>query len=234
MRVSVSFTPSERLAAPVAIAIDVLRATSTISQALASGYRRVLCCTEIDEAKEVAAANAPAILGGERACVRIPGFDVGNSPQEFTGGPTGETLVMTTTNGTRLLVSAAERCETVLLGSLLNLGAVTRAARESGSDRVVVLCAGVKGAFVFDDAYCAGRIAAALRGEPDDSAVAAIRLAESFDDHVSGLSLAQSARNLVNAGLESDIEWCARESVLDVVPRVAGRVGSAVEVVVAR
>jgi phosphosulfolactate phosphohydrolase-like enzyme len=84
-----------------------------------------------------------------------------------------------------------------------------------------------------DDAYCAGRLAEELGGDPSDAAVAAIRLARSFSSREEGLAASQSARNLVAAGLEEDIAWCAREGVLDVVPRVVGFRGAAVEVALA-
>src|SRR5689334_7259834 len=190
MRVHVAFTPAEEVSAPVGIVVDVLRATSTITQALAAGYKRVLCCAEVEEARSVAASEGGAVLGGERKTVRIDGFDFGNSPREFTE-PSAETLVLTTTNGTRLLLAAAERCDLVLVGSLLNLQAVADAAREQGADDVAVLCAGVKGELAMDDAYCAGRIALELGGEPADSASAAIRLAGSFAGAEEGLSASQ-------------------------------------------
>jgi 2-phosphosulfolactate phosphatase len=231
VRVHVAFTPAEEVAAPVGIVVDVLRATSTICQALAGGYERVLCAGEVEDARELAAANGGAALAGERLCVRIEGFDFGNSPRDFANGtPKGETLVLTTTNGTRLLLAAASRCDTVLVGSLLNLRAVVEAARASGAADVAVLCAGVKGELALDDAYCAGRIAEALGGEPADSAAAAIRLARTFDSHEAGLGASKSASNLRGAGLDADIAWCAQESVLDVVPRVVGRVGASVSV----
>ena len=230
MRVHVAFTPAEEVSAPVGIVVDVLRATSTITQALSAGYRRVLCCAEIEEAKEIAAREGPAVLGGERRTVRIPGFDFGNSPQEFAEAA-ADTLVLTTTNGTRLLVAAAARCELVLVGSLLNLGAVAEAAKARGASDVAVLCAGVRGELAMDDAYCAGRIAEALGCERADSAAAAIRLAHTFSSAEEGLSASQSARNLHASGLNGDIAYCAQESVLDVVPRFSRMLGSAAEVV---
>lgn len=227
--VHVAFTPDERSPAPIGIVVDVLRATSTMTQALAAGYARVLCCAEIDEARSLAEQEGPARLAGERRLEHIEGFDFGNSPGEVAGEPAAETLILTTTNGTRLLVSAAGRFERVYVGSLLNLDAVAAAAREEGRD-VAILCAGVLGELALDDAYCAGRIAQALGGEPEDSAQAAIRLANSFAGPLEGLAASRSAANLRRAGLGADVEWCARESVLDVVPRFARRVGEAAEI----
>jgi 2-phosphosulfolactate phosphatase len=230
VRVHVAFTPAEQVGAPLGIVVDVLRATSTMTQALASGYERVLCCAEVDEARALAVQEAPAVTGGERKAVKIPGFDFGNSPREFAGEPAAPTLVLSTTNGTRLLVAAVERCERVLVGSLLNLGALAAEVRASGAEEVAILCAGVRGELALDDAYCAGRIAEAIGGEPADSAAAALRIASSFRSAEEGLGASQSARNLRAAGLEEDIAWCARESAIDVVARFTRTVGAAAEV----
>jgi 2-phosphosulfolactate phosphatase len=227
VNVHVAFTPAESAEAPTGIVVDVLRATSTISQALASGYERVLCCSEVEEAEALRESLGGAVLAGERRCLRIPGFDLGNSPREFLQAD-GATVVLTTTNGTRALITAAERCERVFAASLLNLDGVVAAAAATGED-VAIFCAGVKGAFTIDDAYCAGRIAERLGGRHSDAAVAAVRIAGSFASAEEGLRASQSARNLLVADLEEDIAYCARESALDVVPRVAGREGPAVE-----
>src|SRR5262245_28949388 len=224
MRVHVAFTPHEEAAAPLGIVVDVLRATSTIPQALASGYRRVLCCAEIDEARRLRAETEGSLVGGERDAVRIDGFDVGASPREFLE-PRADTLILSTTNGTRTILRAAERCEVVLLGSLLNLNAVAAEASTRGHD-VAVFCAGFKGAFALDDAYCAGRIVALLGAERSDAAIAAELIAESFPDSHGALL----ARTYGPPGLEEDILFCSRESVLPVVPRLAGMTGPAAEI----
>ena len=228
MRVKVGFTPREEVAAPVGIVIDVLRATSTICQALASGYERVVCFAEIDDAR--ALSGGDVVLAGERRNVRIEGFDFGNSPREFIDSPERKTLALTTTNGTRLLLAASARCDQVLVASLLNLDAVADAVRNA--EEVAVLCAGVEGAFAIDDAYVAGRIAAALGGEPDDAAIAAIKLAASFPSAQEGIGGGTSADNIRRAGLDEDVAFCAQESVLDVVPRVVVRESSSVVVAV--
>lgn len=226
MRVHVAFTPAETVRAPVAVVVDVLRATSTIVQALASGYRRVLCCAEIEEALELRERLGEGVLAGERLAQAIPGFDLGNSPAEFVE-PRGETVILTTTNGTRAIVAAAAGAETVLVGSLLNLAAVADAARDAG-DAVEVVCAGVDGRFTLDDAYCAGRIAALLGGERSDAAEAAVRLAGSFANAGEGLRAAENPRQ---EALGDDLAWCARESVLAVVPRLARLEAPAAEIV---
>ncbi len=175
MRVHVAFTPAEAASAPLGIVVDVLQATSTIAQALAAGYRRVLCCAEIDEARALRASIDDALVGGERSAVKVEGFDVGASPREFLERR-AETLILSTTNGTRAILAAAASCDEVLLGSLLNLDAVAAAARRRNRE-VAVICAGFQGAFALDDAYCAGRIVALLGGDRSDAALAAEILA---------------------------------------------------------
>jgi 2-phosphosulfolactate phosphatase len=224
VRVHVAFTPAEAAAAATGIVVDVVRASSTIAQALAAGWPRVYCCAEIDEAKALKAQLGEGVLGGERDARRVEGFDVGASPREFVESR-DEPLILSTTNGTRAILAAADSCDEVAVGSLLNLGAVAAWARERGED-VTILCAGYKGAFAFDDAYCAGRFVAELAGTRTDAAVAAELLARAFPDPLAGLN----ARTYGPPGLEEDIAFCARESVLDVVPRYTGRVGAAAEI----
>ena len=223
MRVAVAFTPEQASPAELGIVVDVLRATSTIAQALASGYERVLCCAEIEEARALRAEIANSLVGGERNAVQIDGFDVGASPREFLDAR-AETLILSTTNGTRAILETARRCETVVLGSLLNLEAVVHAAQGT---EVAVVCAGFKGSFALDDAYCAGRIVQLLgSGERNDPAVAADLIARAFPTGHAALN----ARTYGPPGLEEDIAFCARESVLDVVPRLVGAVGPAAEI----
>jgi 2-phosphosulfolactate phosphatase len=222
MRIDVAFTPVETARAPIGVVVDVLRATSTIAQALASGYRRVLCCAEIEDALALRAEIPDSLVGGERKAVQIEGFDVGASPREFLE-PQADTLILSTTNGTRAILETARRCEEVVLGSMLNLEAVARASADRDA---VVVCAGFQGAFALDDAYCAGRIVQLVDGERTDAAIASELIARAFPTALEGFN----ARTYGPPGLEEDIAFCARENVLDVVPRLTGMVGPAAEI----
>jgi 2-phosphosulfolactate phosphatase len=224
MRVDVAFTPAEPAAAPVAIVVDLMRATSTFAQALASGYPRVFAAAGIDEARAVREELGEGLLGGERNALKIEGFDVGASPREFLEG-SDVPLIFSTTNGTNAILAAAARAEHVLLGTLLNLDAVTRAAAESGED-VVVVCAGYQGRFALDDAYCAGRIVEGLDAERGDGAKAAALVAAAYPDPLDGIN----ARTYGPPGLDEDIAFVARVNVLDVVPRLTGMVAGAAEI----
>ena len=227
MRVHVAFTPEEEASARVGVVVDVIRATSSIAQALASGYERILCCAEIDQARALRAElGDDAVVGGERNAVVVEGFDVGASPREFAEAPRARTLILTTTNGTRAILAAVARCEVVLLGSLLNLSALTAAARDDGGD-VAIVCSGFKGTFALDDAYCAGRIVAELDGERTDAALAAEVIAGRWPTPLEGLN----ARTYGPPGLEADIEFCAQVDLLRTVPRVSRLIDGAAEIV---
>jgi 2-phosphosulfolactate phosphatase len=228
VRVHVAFTPDEQAAAPTGVVIDVIRATSTICQALAAGYERVLCAAEVDEAR--ALAGPGVTLGGERLGVRIDGFDLGNSPREYLE-PRSSTLAMSTTNGTRAIVTAAQRCDRVLIASLANLEAVVRAVARHDED-AVVFCAGVKGEPCLDDTYVAGRVAERLGWERTDAAEAAVRLVRSYTGPEEAFRASRSGRNLINHGpeLEADIAWVARADTLDVVPVLARLDGPVAEI----
>ena len=225
MRIDVAFTPAEAGPAHVAIVVDVMRATSTIAQALDSGYRRVLCCGEIDDARALGEQLGDnAVVGGEREAVQIAGFDLGASPRDYLE-PRAETAILTTTNGTRTTLAAAANAEHVLLGSMLNLDAVAAAAREPGED-ITVVCAGYQGAFAVDDAYCAGRIVDLLDGERTDAAVASAAIARAYPTAWEGVN----ARTYGPPGLEDDLRWCTQENTLSVVPRFTRMVGPAAEI----
>jgi 2-phosphosulfolactate phosphatase len=222
MPVHVAFTPGEAAPAAVGVVVDVLRATSTIAQALASGYERVLCCAEIDDARALRAELPDSLLGGERKAVRVEGFDVGASPREFLEAR-AHTLILSTTNGTRAILETGSRCDRVLLGSLLNLSAVAAAV---ASDDVAVVCAGFQGGFALDDVYCAGRIVQLLGGERTHAAAAAELVVQAFPSALDAFN----ARTYGPPGLEEDIAYCAQEDLLEVVPELAGVEGAAAEI----
>src|SRR5260370_38837991 len=118
--------PPCALAGGVAVVVDVLRASTTIIHALAAGCSAVRPCAEVEEARELAGTMRAGrvVLAGERGGVPLPGFDLGNSPREFTPRICrNATLVLTTTNGTRALLRAAE-AERVLVAGFVNYSAV--------------------------------------------------------------------------------------------------------------
>jgi 2-phosphosulfolactate phosphatase len=216
--IDVAFTPAEEVRpTDVALVVDVLRASSTIVAALDGGFERVLCVGDVEGARRLRTAGRE--LAGEQGCRPIEGFDYGNSPGELGRAQVAE-LVLCTTNGTPAVLAAAEAAGEVLITSLLNLDAVVGAV-PAGAD-VTIVCSGTNGRFALEDAYLAGRIVERLTRSRTDAAVAAAQLAGSYDDPYTPLAQSADAEVLRATGQSEDVRFCARESVFDIVPRVAG------------
>ena len=144
------------LAGGTVVIIDVLRASTTIVQALEAGATQVIPCLEVDQAR-AAAAELPegkVVLGGERDGLPIDGFDLGNSPADYTPERVGgRTVVFTTSNGTRAMVRCGS-ADRVLIGAFTNASAVCRCLL--GAEQIHLLCAGSRGEFSRDDTLLAG------------------------------------------------------------------------------
>jgi len=222
------------------VVIDVLRASTTIVAALAAGAREIIPCQEVDEARAVAAEFPPheVLLAGERGALAIEGFDLGNSPAEFTSQRVaGRTIVFTTTNGTRALAQC-RRAGRVLFGGFVNASAVL--ARLSGVERVHLLSAGTERQISYDDILFAGLLAERLgqRGDPPYELNAQATTAAETWKHAFALPMTLGAETLpperlaaklreslggealVAAGLEADILAAAQVDRYDVVPEL--------------
>jgi len=229
MKLEVILTPGETtvgaLAGRTVVVLDILRASTSIVQALSAGAKSVLPVGSIEEALRLANTfgRDEVLLAGERKCVPIEGFDLGNSPLEFTPERVaGKTLVMTTTNGTAAMALTANSAR-VFIGSLPNAAAVIDELVRSEAD-VVFLCAGRERHFSLEDAACAGYFADRLMQtrpgdwELNDGARAAIALFREFGTSEELFRLAAGGRSILDAGLEGDLAFCARIDELDVVP----------------
>ena len=216
--IDVALTPAGLRGADVAVVIDVLRASSTATQALSAGYSRVLCADSVERA--LGLRSPGRVLAGERHCVKPPGFDQGNSPAE-AANRRGDELVLATTNGAPAIVAAAAHAPRVLLGCLLNLEALVGVLRDTDED-VQLVCSGTNGLVALEDVYVAGRMSAALSGERTDAARVAEAVARDYETAMEALGASADAAALRAAGLEADIADCAQESELALVPRVTG------------
>lgn len=212
--IDVAFTRAQIRPADTAVVIDVLRATSTIAFALASGYERVLVAGSLEQAQELRASGR--VLAGERGCERPAGFDLGNSPEEVRS-PRGAELVLATTNGAPAIHGAAESAGAVYAASLLNLDAMIATLSALGGD-ILLVCAGTDGSATIEDTYLAGRLSAAWQGPRTDAAQIAEAVAAAYRRPVDALDASIGGHNLRDVGLESDIIFCARESIVSVVP----------------
>jgi 2-phosphosulfolactate phosphatase len=226
MRVHVALSPSEFADAPVSgrtvLAVDVLRATSAAVAACEAGCRRVVPVPD-EAAAEALRDGAGVVLAGERGGNPIPGFDLGNSPDEFTRARVeGRTVVLTTTNGTAAMMRAATGA-TAGLAALTNVTAAAGWARDQGRD-VTILCAGDNGAFSLEDAVCAGLLVARLTdGVPAAELSVGAEAARALGLHYAGRlpRLAADspwARRLAHQAREVDLAACLRQDVSAMVP----------------
>ncbi|MBI2887162.1 MAG: 2-phosphosulfolactate phosphatase [Chloroflexi bacterium] len=237
MEIDVSFTPRElarlEVRRRIVVVIDVVRASTTIVQGLASGGAAFVPVGSVAAARRASGSvpEALRLLGGERGGVRIPGFDLGNSPWEYTPDRVaGKTVVFTTTNGTAAIRAARDPQE-LLIGALVNLEAVARYLAARATD-VVLAAAGQEGRPVLDDTVCAGLLAErlqALSGEGyalSDGARLALGASQPYRGRLREmLEHAASGRALLRIGYQRDLDFCAQLSVLDAVPGVVdGRV----------
>ncbi len=237
MRLDVYLTAGELvqgdLTGRVVAVIDVLRASTTITVALANGARAVVPFIDTDEVLTRAKQfeNESARLAGERRMHPVPGFDFGNSPLEFTPEAVlGKTVLLSTTNGTRALLGTQGAAE-VVVASYVNCSVVTallRAALRGGSD-VAIVCAGHDDHYAIEDAACAGRyVRAAERRIPDvelnDAAHSCALLARNYGEDIRAVFTDSThGRALVQAGFAGDVEACAQIDAYPIVPIYAER-----------
>ncbi|MBK6910675.1 MAG: 2-phosphosulfolactate phosphatase [bacterium] len=207
----------------VAIVIDVLRASSTITQALVNGARDIVPVATPAEAGELAvkAGRGDVVLGGERDGKLIEGFDLGNSPFEYSPDRVGgRTIIFASTNGSPSLVRA-KTAEHVLVGSFNNQNAVVTRARDIGLD-VVVICSGRNGKFSLEDFVCAGKLVDGLLPGGtigNDGAHAALDLFKYYRSQISEVVKGSyHGKYLAGLGFEADLEHCARVDIHQIVP----------------
>jgi 2-phosphosulfolactate phosphatase len=218
--------PPGRLAGGTAVVIDVLRATTTIIHALAAGCAAVRPCAEVEEARALA-DGMPAgkvLLGGERGGRPLPGFDLGNSPREYTTASCGGlTLVLTTTNGTRALLRAAE-AERVLVAGFVNYSAVCEQLRQE-TRPIHVVCAGLEGDVALEDTLLAGAFVDFLCEGAEVRLNDGARLAwDCFENHgrvlQGALEVSQGGTHLRQLGYDDDIRAAAQVDQFALVPEL--------------
>lgn len=226
MRVHVALSPSEFAGAPVSgravVAIDVLRATSAAVAACDAGCALIVPVP--DEAAALARRDGGgALLAGERGGHPIPGFDLGNSPDEFVRERVeGRTVILTTTNGTAAMMRAAQGAAAAL-AALTNVTAAAAWARGQGRD-VTVLCAGDNGAFSLEDGVCAGLLVTALDpAELGGGASTAVALGRHYVGRLGQLATDSLwARRLSHQARDADLAACLRQDVSGAVPVYTG------------
>ncbi len=219
----IALLPTRDLSGTTCVVFDVLRATSSMVTALAHGVAEIHPVCTIDEAQALKSQLPNVVLGGERQGDLIPGFDIGNSPSEYTN-LRGRRIVTTTTNGT-VALRACELADRVLVGALLNLGALAETLRASMPKSVLLVCAGTFETFALEDAYAAGRLIPELPATSrSDAAHTVAAMALQYPNALEALEVARNGRALKSTGRRADVEWCAQVSRFNVVGQMEAAV----------
>jgi 2-phosphosulfolactate phosphatase len=233
MKLCVFHTPEltpDQNGADCAIAIDVLRATSTIANALAAGAEAVQVFSDMDKLMHESESWSPdkRLRAGERGGSKVAGCDLGNSPLDCTSElMNGKRLFISTTNGTRAL-QKIQASPTVLAAALINRGAVVEHLVKHRPETVWIVNAGWEGAFALEDTVCAGAIAQGLIDRlgcsleditGNDELVGAVTLYQQWKDDLLGLfHHASHGKRLLRLNCHEDLKYCSETDVLDVLP----------------
>ncbi len=216
---------SSHVSSCTVIVVDVLRSTSCIITAVGNGANRVVPAIDPGEAAMLAGrlGSNDVVLAGEREAVKLPDFDLGNSPYEFSEKAVKDrSVIISTTNGTAAIHGMAAAKE-VLIGGMINRTAVAKRAVELGND-IIIVCAGTYGQISADDLLAAGSIAEAIHRianepmEATDITMVCCMLYADWKQGRADLSVTTHCARLIKLGFEEDIKFCFSEDTTDVVP----------------
>ena len=213
---------TEQVKGKATVAIDTFRATSTILSALAQGAKEVIPALSVEEALNYKNTLADAIIAGERNGEKVKGLDLGNSPVEYQEQQIQDkSLVLTTTNGTKLLLnlSSARR---ILIAAFLNLSSIAKAVKEE--KELIICCAGSRGEFSLEDFLTAGALIYKLKGLRNDLKLSDLSLV-AYQSYLTNrgqltkvLKESQHGRRLLALDKEADIDYALQQDILSLVP----------------
>lgn len=216
-----NITP-EKVKGKTAIIIDVLRATSVMTTALANGVKAIYPYKDIESVLENSKRDKNPLLCGERKGLKIDGFDCGNSPLEYPRELVeGRNMYMTTSNGTRAIEKTAIGAERIYISAFLNVGRVAQQIIEDDKD-VVIVCSGTDDNFSLDDALCAGeiikRVCEKKSVELSDMAIGLKFIAENSKDIPTTLTGTKHYEYLKSIGFIGDMEHCFTMDKYNILP----------------
>lgn len=225
--VEVCFSPAEyplyRDGFELVVVIDVLRATSAICTALENGVSKIIPVASVAKAREYQLKGY--VAAAERNGEIVEGFDLGNSPLAYIERSEelkGQTVVLTTTNGTKAIDIAKEK-NRVVIGSLNNLNALCTWLKEQ-DENVLILGSGWKDKFNLEDTICAGAIADQLidsgkfRADEDSTVAAKFIYRSARDNMFAFLKASSHRRRLRRLNLNEDVKYCLTPNILSIIP----------------
>ncbi|MEA5550237.1 2-phosphosulfolactate phosphatase family protein [Anabaena cylindrica UHCC 0172] len=222
-------TPTDE-APECAIAVDVLRATSTMATVLAAGGEAVQVFSDLDQLVEVSEKwpSEKRLRAGERGGAKVAGFELGNSPLDCTAELVqGRRLFISTTNGTRAL-QRIQDAPIVLAAALINRAAVVQFLLEKQPETVWIVGSGWEGSFSLEDTVCAGAIAHSICQQTNssledltgnDEVTSAIALYSQWQNDLLGLFYqASHGKRLLRLQCLEDLKYCSQTDILDILP----------------
>jgi 2-phosphosulfolactate phosphatase len=236
MRIDVLFTPDAidelQFRDKNVVVIDVLRASTTIVTALANGAKEIIPVSSVESAMKISGNlfGDVILLGGERNGKLIEGFNLGNSPQEYTEEVVkNKSIIFSTTNGSQALVKS-RYAKNLVVACFVNVSKVVEFVREINAD-VSIICAGKQGAFCLEDAVCTGMIIHKLREAGaenlsfSDSALASLTLYKNYDKNILNMiKKSEHGQYLSEIGYGDDLKICAGVDTCAVLPILAGSI----------
>lgn len=227
----------EDLQGDTVVVIDILRATTSMTHALANGAKKIIPCLTVEEAFAAKEEHQPnVLLGGERGGVKIDGFDLSNSPDDYVAKyAANQTIVFTTTNGTKALLKS-EQADEIYLGCFANLSYVADLCRQANRN-IHLVCAGTNGEVSNEDVLFAGAVANKLadtaRPANDSASLAGILWEHAMSRRENGVHQcicdSYGGANLQKLGFDRDIVTAAEIDTLPIVGRFDGTCIQAVD-----
>lgn len=232
-KIEVSFTPENfdvyKSENSIVVVNDIFRATSAMCTAFHNGAKAIIPVDSVEKAQ--ALKDQGYLAGAERNAIKVDGFDFGNSPYDYMGDNIkGETLVLTTTNGTRAIEMAKEVSDSIVIGAFSNITALTKYLVSQNKD-VLILCSGWKGRMNLEDSLFAGALTKMLIDEGEysmehdveDSALIALHLYERAEkDPHKLLQISSHRRRLAKLDLKEDIRFSLTLDTTDKIPVLVG------------
>jgi 2-phosphosulfolactate phosphatase len=219
--ISAKYIEEEKLRGKAAVIIDTLRATSTITTALNNGAKEVIPVLTIEEALAMRQSLGTGLLGGERKGLKISGFDMSNSPQDYNKQTVeGETIIFTTTNGTRA-IRGAKYAEDILIASVLNGKSVSEELINLDKD-IVIINAGTYDEFSIDDFLTAGYIIDLISEKKELKLTDIAKTAQYMYRNNNDFSFAENAahyKRMIEIEQFDDLKYCFKKDMINIVPK---------------